>query len=124
VLRNPCRSGPPVLRLGFIFTKCETKNQIRFSTEVWNEGEAAAISVAVNINADLLLMDDRKGVIAAQRRNLRVTGTLGVLDLAAEEHLLSFSQAIKRLRETNFRVPETILSSLIRKHHQEIDEES
>jgi predicted nucleic acid-binding protein len=40
-------------------------------------GEKAAIQLAASLNADLLLMDDRKGVNAALRKGLRVTGTLG-----------------------------------------------
>jgi len=64
-------------------------------------GEKAAIQLAVALHADLLLMDDRKGVSAAERRGLRVTGTLGVLDLAAERGLVDFGQ---RLRSSNERV--------------------
>src|ERR1700730_19428202 len=43
-------------------------------------GERAAIQLAVSLKADLLLMDDRKGVRVAQRKGLFVTGTLGILD--------------------------------------------
>jgi predicted nucleic acid-binding protein len=39
-------------------------------------GERAAISLATMLKADLLLMDDRKGVVAARGKGLRVTGTL------------------------------------------------
>jgi predicted nucleic acid-binding protein len=35
-----------------------------------HEGEKAAISLAATLNADLLLMDDRKGVKAARRKGL------------------------------------------------------
>jgi len=41
-----------------------------------DEGERAAIQLASSLHADLLLMDDRKEVSAAQRKGLRVTGTL------------------------------------------------
>jgi predicted nucleic acid-binding protein len=81
-------------------------------------GEHAAIALAVALGADLLLMDDRKGVQAACAMGLRVTGTLGVLDLAAQRHLIRFAQAIDRLRRTNFRVPELLLDALLKKHGQ------
>ncbi len=42
-------------------------------------GEAAAINLAVELHVDLLLMDDREGVMAARRMGFRVAGTLGVL---------------------------------------------
>jgi predicted nucleic acid-binding protein len=81
-----------------------------------HEGERAAISLATIVKADLLLMDDRKGVIAARGKGLRVTGTLGILDLAARNGLTDLPQAIMRLRKTNFRAPETLLDTLIRKY--------
>ena len=81
-------------------------------------GEKAAIQLAVSLNADLLLMDDRKGVNAAQRKGLRVTGTLGILDLAAQRGLADFAQAVERLRKTNFRVPRDLLDELLEAHKE------
>jgi predicted nucleic acid-binding protein len=79
-------------------------------------GEKAAIQLAVSLNADLLLMDDRKGVKAAQRKGLRVAGTLGILDLAAQRGLAVFAQTVEKLRQTNFRVPQALLDALLQKH--------
>ena len=81
-------------------------------------GEKAAIQLAVSLHADLLLMDDRKGVHAAQRKGLRVTGTLGILDLAAQRGLADFAQAVNQLRLTNFRVPQALLDALLEKHEE------
>jgi predicted nucleic acid-binding protein len=81
-------------------------------------GERAAIQLAVSLNADLLLMDDRKGVNAAQRKGLRVTGTLGILDLAAQRGLADFAQAVEQLRQTNFRVSQTLLDALLERHRE------
>jgi predicted nucleic acid-binding protein len=81
-------------------------------------GERAAIQLAASLHADLLLMDDRKGVNAAQRKGLRVTGTLGILDLAAQRGLADFTQAVERLRGTNFRVPQSPLEALLEKHKE------
>jgi predicted nucleic acid-binding protein len=58
------------------------------SVEGLDEGEAAAIALAISLGADLLLTDDRKGVIVARGKGLRVTGTLGVLDIAAQRGLV------------------------------------
>jgi len=84
-----------------------------------DEGETAAIALAISLDADLLLMDERKGVIAARAKGLRVTGTLGVLDLAAERGMVNFTRAVTNLRRTTFRIPETLLDSLIKKHSQQ-----
>ena len=48
-------------------------------TDELDLGERAAIALAGAIHADLLLIDEAAGRAEAKRRNLRVTGTLGVL---------------------------------------------
>ena len=42
-------------------------------------GEREAIQLSGTLNADLLLIDERKGRLEAHRRGFRTTGTLGVL---------------------------------------------
>ena len=81
-----------------------------------DEGETAAIALAESLQADLLLIDEREGFRAAERRGLRVTGTLGLLDLAAELGFVDFGQAIQQLELTNFRRPEWLLRDLLNKH--------
>lgn len=46
-------------------------------------GERAAIAVALYRRAELVLIDDRQAVAAAEAFGLRVVGTLGILDRAA-----------------------------------------
>src|SRR6266545_3833097 len=58
-------------------------NRPEMADAALDEGERAAIALATSIGADLILMDDRAGVALAYRFGLTVTGTLGVLDLAA-----------------------------------------
>jgi predicted nucleic acid-binding protein len=41
-----------------------------------DEGETAAIALAISLDADLVLMDDRKAVKVARAKGLRVAGTL------------------------------------------------
>ena len=89
------------------------------SLEGLDEGGKGAIALAVSMGADMLLMDDREGVMAARRKGFRVTGTIGILDLAAERGLADFAQAVGRLRRTNFRRPETLLDALLKKHREE-----
>jgi predicted nucleic acid-binding protein len=47
-----------------------------------------------------------------------VTGTLGILDLAAQRGLADFAQAVGRLRKTNFRVPRDLLDALLEVHKE------
>jgi predicted nucleic acid-binding protein len=78
-----------------------------------DEGERAAISLALAINADLVLMDDRAGVTVAYKHGLTVTGTLGVLELAARRGLIDLAAALARLKTTNFRYPPEIVDALL-----------
>ena len=82
-------------------------------------GETAAIVLAKSLHADLLLIDDRAGVRRAKQEGLRVTGTLGVLDLAAQRGLLNLRGAFVRLRNTNFRCPEEVMQMLLEKHERQ-----
>jgi predicted nucleic acid-binding protein len=83
-----------------------------------HEGEQAAITLASALHADLLLMDDRKGVKMARSKGIRVTGTLGILELAAQDGLTDFAQAVERLQRTNFRSPKALLDALLEKHKE------
>jgi predicted nucleic acid-binding protein len=51
-------------------------------------GEAEAIALAVELNADRLLMDERLGRAAAMRVGLKVTGVLGILIAAKRNNLI------------------------------------
>lgn len=76
-------------------------------------GEAEAISLAIQLHADLLLCDDSDARRAAATRSVRVTGTLGVLELAAIAGLLDLPACIHRLRQTTIRLPERIIEQLL-----------
>ena len=79
-----------------------------------DDGERAAISLAELLHADLILMDERKGTSAALSKGFEVTGTLGVLDLAARRGLVNLSEAFARLKTTNFRYPPKIMDALLK----------
>jgi predicted nucleic acid-binding protein len=78
-------------------------------------GETAAILLAAELHADLVLMDDRRGVAAAIQRGLAVTGTMGLLSRAAKRGFLDLADAFERLRGTNFRCRREIMDALLRK---------
>lgn len=72
-------------------------------------GEREAISLAREIGADLLLVDDRKARRAALRQGLRIAGTLGLLEEAAARDLLDLREALERLRMTEFSISNMLL---------------
>ena len=80
-------------------------------TDELDLGERAAIALAGAIQAKLLLIDEVAGRAEARRRNLRVTGTLGVLRAAAELGLVDVPDVIARLRTTSFYADDALLKS-------------
>lgn len=76
-------------------------------------GESEAISLALELHADALLLDDRKARQEAQKRGLTVTGTLAVLATAARRDLVDLPTAITQLQKTTFRAPATLIQSLL-----------
>jgi predicted nucleic acid-binding protein len=60
-------------------------------------GEQEAISLALQINAVLIIIDDMDARIAALQRHLIVTGLLGILYRAGTQDLIDFPEAINRL---------------------------
>jgi len=65
-------------------------------------GEHAAITLALSVKANRLLIDEQAGRAEAERRHLLVTGTLGVLAEAHRAGVLDFEIALAQLRLTNF----------------------
>ena len=77
-------------------------------------GEAEAIALAIQVAADVVLIDERKATAVARHRRLLVTGTLGVLTLAAEAKLVDLEASIRRLLDTNFRASPALIDDILR----------
>lgn len=69
-----------------------------------DEGEREAIQLAEELGADLLLVDEKAARKEAAKRQLATSGTLGVLDRAADKGLIDFAQTFQRLKQTSFYV--------------------
>jgi predicted nucleic acid-binding protein len=83
-----------------------------------DSGEQTALLLAQLLNATLVLIDDREGVAAAKKKGFIVTGTLGVLSLAARRDLIDLEDAIGRLKATNFRYSNRLIEGLLTSHRK------
>jgi predicted nucleic acid-binding protein len=63
--------------------------------------ERDAITLATELHADRLIVDEREGRREAERRGIPVIGTLGVLREAATLKLLDIRVAVERLQTTS-----------------------
>jgi predicted nucleic acid-binding protein len=79
-------------------------------------GELAAISLAQELKADLLLIDEARGRKAAGDRHIPFTGTIGVLELAADQALLDLSDAFARVKRTDFWISPELLDQRLKLH--------
>ena len=78
-------------------------------------GEAEAIALAVELNADLLLMDERRGRIAATRLGRRVVGVLGmVIEAKAAGILPAVRPVVDALTtDAGFRISQALLEKVL-----------
>ena len=69
------------------------------------KGEIAVIAIAIEENADAVLMDDRAAIREGRMSDLTVLTTFAVIELAAIENLIDFEEMLNKLVETTFRMP-------------------
>ncbi len=76
-------------------------------------GEREAISLARELEADILLVDDRKARGIAKSQGLRIAGTLSVLEQAAVRGFLDLRDALSRLRATDFSISHRLMKEAL-----------
>jgi predicted nucleic acid-binding protein len=81
-----------------------------------HQGEASAISLALEVHADLLLIDEVLGRKAAIARGIHITGTIGVIERAADQHLLDLQEAFDRIKKTDFWISHELLDMRLNLH--------
>lgn len=78
-------------------------------------GESKAIALAVELNSDLLIIDERKGRAIAENKGIRIAGLLGILVAAKKAgHIDTLTPVIKRLRANGFRLKATLIDKVLR----------
>jgi predicted nucleic acid-binding protein len=80
-----------------------------------DRGEAEVIALAQEISADLVIIDERLARRHAKRLGLPLTGTLGVLLKAKQQHLIpSVSPLIETLQKNGIRLSESVVAEALR----------
>jgi predicted nucleic acid-binding protein len=76
-------------------------------------GEREAITLAEELRADQILVDESDARKEAARRNLPFIGTLGILRRAAQLDMVDLPSALTRLGQTTFYVDPEVIRSLL-----------
>lgn len=80
-------------------------------------GEATVIALAAEKDNSLLVLDDLKARKLAQQLEIKMTGTLGIINKAKELHIIEkVKPLINRLRETDFRVSDNVIENLLKRN--------
>jgi predicted nucleic acid-binding protein len=81
-------------------------------------GETEALSLALELHADLILIDERKAYRQAVALKLNAIGTIRLLERAAAEGLLDLRDAFDRVKQTDFWISHKLLDERLRLFQQ------
>lgn len=80
------------------------------------QGEASSIALASQMKNSLLIIDEKKGRIAALKHGISIIGSLGVLVEAKRKGVIaSVRDTITKIEQTNFRVSQSIKKKILEK---------
>jgi len=116
---KPVPGATEVKTLSWIQTQAVTDQQrvitIQESEENIDLGEAEAIVLALELKADLLLMDERRGRVVATSYGLQVTGLLGVLVQAKQNNLIQIVKPLiaQLIEQADFRISDQLYTTIL-----------
>jgi predicted nucleic acid-binding protein len=94
----------------------EPKDQSLFRTltQLVDQGEASAFTLAFEIDNCVLILDDRKARRVAKSLGFKMTGTLGLLVKAKQDGVLpEIKPLLAKLKETDFRISEKVITKIL-----------
>ncbi len=84
-------------------------------------GERQALALAKDIQAELVLPDDKLARRFTEREALKVKGTLGVIADAAKAGLLDFRKTMETLQRTTMRLEPQLARRIIEEFEKELN---
>ena len=115
VVRDWLRGAPGWFRVEIV-----SEDKMKSILEPYlHPGELEAIALAQLLDSDYLIIDEKAGRQAANRRHLSVIGTVGVLEKADAEGLVTdFPEVLDRLSRTNFYMSHELRDAVLRRHRE------
>lgn len=78
-------------------------------------GETAAITYAIQTDADLVLLDERDGRRVARRHDLSVTGVVGILLRGVRDGTVDLRSELDALRDAGFWIDDDLYDEVIQR---------
>ncbi|MBC6424078.1 MAG: DUF3368 domain-containing protein [Hormoscilla sp. SP12CHS1] len=119
----PVAGSTEVQTLDWIETRAVTNRTLVDSlSDELDIGEAEAIALAIEIQAEQLLIDERRGRLVVARLNLRYTGILGILVEAKSQGLIAQVKPLldALIDQAGFWVAEPLYNSVLRLVDEEL----
>jgi predicted nucleic acid-binding protein len=92
----------------------KNRSSLESYTKMLEPGDATVIALAKEKNATLVIADDQEIRAVAQKEEIPVTGTAGILVLAKEEGLISSVQeALDRAKNQGLRISKQIYKEVL-----------
>lgn len=84
-----------------------------------DRGEAAALAYAVEVDAELVLLDEREARQAARRHDIPTTGAIGVLLRAARNGEVSLQSELDALRSAGFWISDELYEDVLEQRDED-----
>jgi predicted nucleic acid-binding protein len=91
----------------------KNSNYTKILNQTIDLGEASTIALHLEIENSVMILDDKKARNLAQKMDLKLTGTLGVIIKAHQTKIIDNMEfIIDQFKQKGFRIPTNILSEL------------
>lgn len=81
-------------------------------------GERQALALAIELGADLVLLDDKIARRFAKNAKLKVKGTLGIVADAAKAGMVDFVETVEMLQRTSMHLDQNLIVDIIAQFKQ------
>lgn len=98
------------MRPGWLTVKAPLRPDVSLASGL---GECEALSLAIELKADFLLVDDKEARAAARRLRIAITGTVGILELAAAKGLVELQPSLDMLADVGFFIDDEIIKQAL-----------